>query len=69
MEILDAGDTILWRNFGYENNWEDRVDFSGLESVGPFTFEKKKYEEALLGALEKLSELNATPTNSPGPVN
>ncbi|MGB7763409.1 MAG: hypothetical protein WBL33_00140, partial [Candidatus Acidiferrales bacterium] len=67
VEVLDAGDAILWRNFGYENNWEEGVNLSGLEHIGPFAFEKERYREAFTEALEKLNELNSMLKNSSGP--
>lgn len=69
VEILDTDNGIVWRNFGYENNWENKINFSGLEQIGPFTFQKNQYRETLLGALEKLRELNSTRKDFPGSAN
>jgi hypothetical protein len=46
-----AGDKIVWRDFGYENNYEKVVRAEGFEGVGPFVFKRAEYEEALKKAL------------------
>jgi hypothetical protein len=45
------GDKIVWRDFGYENNYEGVVRTEGFEGVGPFVFKRAEYERALRKAL------------------
>lgn len=53
--VVDCdADSVAWRNFGYENNYEPRALTSGFEDVGPFVFGYKEYETALEGALRTL---------------
>lgn len=46
--------TMVWKSFGYENNYENRVELDGYSSVGPFTFEAEKYEQILLEGMNNL---------------
>lgn len=46
-----AGDKVVWRDFGYENNYEDVVRTEGYEDVGPFAFDPADYAAALKKAL------------------
>jgi len=34
---------VLWRDFGFQNNYEDSIHRTGLEAVGPFLFEGRTY--------------------------
>lgn len=36
---------IIWKNFGFQNNYEDVVHTKGFESIGPFTFDGRQYHE------------------------
>lgn len=47
-----AGDKIIWRDFGYENDYEGIIHAEGFEQVGPFTFDLVDYEEAITQALK-----------------
>ncbi len=44
-------DKIIWRNFGYENNYEEVIHTEGYEDVGPFVFNRDEYEQAIKKAL------------------
>jgi len=59
VEVIDTGDSFRWQRFGYENTWEDKLDFSCFENVGPFAFEKSSYQLELNMALEKLKSLDS----------
>jgi hypothetical protein len=41
-EILDEGDKIIWRDFGYENNYSG-FDLEDYRHIPPFVFDKKQY--------------------------
>ena len=47
-----AGDKIIWRDFGYENGYEGIIYADDFAGVGPFTFERVGYMEAMRQALE-----------------
>jgi hypothetical protein len=42
---------IIWRDFGYENNYEGIVRAEGFEEVGPFVFDRADYMKAIKQAL------------------
>ena len=46
--------TISWKDFGYENNYEDKIDLAGYKTVGPLTFDAIAYERTLLSAMDRL---------------
>ena len=43
---------IIWRNFGYENNYEGGVRVEGFEEIGPFAFNADEYEKVLKQAID-----------------
>ena len=43
-DVCTEGDQIVWKNFGFENNYdEDMSDFETYQSIGPFSFPQKEY--------------------------
>lgn len=48
------GETITWKTFGYENNYEDKIWLDDYNAVGPFTFDVMAYERTLLQAMDRL---------------
>ncbi len=49
LEIKD--DIVIWRDFGYENNYENIIHFEKLEQLGPFRFPVESYRKIIEGAL------------------
>jgi hypothetical protein len=47
VRIQREGEFIVWRDFGYEHDWEDDQHLSQFASVGPFYFEPAQYEQTL----------------------
>ena len=48
---IDQTENEIWRDFGFENNYESKMDRASLSAVGPFHFDRRSYEaqlEALL---------------------
>ena len=43
---------IIWRDFGYENNYEGVVRAEGFEGVGPFVFNRSEYEKVIKQAID-----------------
>jgi hypothetical protein len=52
--VVREDDTITWKDFGYENTYEDAVLLEKYKSLGPFTFKTEEYEGTLLHAIERL---------------
>jgi hypothetical protein len=53
--VVKEPDTMTWKDFGYENNYEDAVLLEEYKSLGPFTFKRELYEKTLLQAIERLT--------------
>lgn len=49
--VEQSGDQVIWRDFGYENNYEEEVRTEGYEKLGPFVFERTEYTRAIRKAL------------------
>ena len=49
--------SILWKNLGYENDYEENVLFDDYRQIGPYTFDFALYERALRQAIESLEAL------------
>jgi hypothetical protein len=54
--IEEQEQTMVWREFGYENGWEEGVEF--FEEIGPFMFSKQQYQETLEQARVTLQDTN-----------
>jgi hypothetical protein len=44
---------IMWRDFGYENDYDGEIFTDDYRDVGPFEFEEDAYTATLLSAVEK----------------
>lgn len=53
------GNSIIWKEFGYENNYEPEVDLEKYARVGPFAFDAAEYEKVLSEGLERLKEMRS----------
>jgi hypothetical protein len=47
-----VGNKIIWRDFGYENNYEAVVRAEGFKDVGPFAFNRSEYEKVIKQAVD-----------------
>jgi hypothetical protein len=52
--IVREGDTILWKDLGFENNNQEHVDLDPCKELELFTFEAVSYERVLLQAIDAL---------------
>ena len=61
--VVREGAAIIWRDFGYENNYEENVEFGDRKAIGPFMFDVASYESLLLQAIDSLRaiKLSAPP--------
>jgi hypothetical protein len=46
------GNTITWKDFGYENTYEDKIWLDDYSTVGPFAFDSTVYERTLIQAMD-----------------
>ncbi len=49
--IERQGDNIIWRDFGYQNNYDESVHFEDFGNLGPFSFAASDYNQAISTAL------------------
>ncbi|NRQ31505.1 hypothetical protein HII36_06570 [Nonomuraea sp. NN258] len=42
-----AGDRVVWRDLGRQTDYEDEVDRDGLTGLGPYVFDRARYEAVL----------------------
>lgn len=47
VRVQREGEFIVWRDFGYEHDWEEDQHLSEFASVGPFYFEVGSYSQVL----------------------
>lgn len=52
--IVRKGQSIVWKDLGFENNYEENIRLDEYKRIGPYTFEWKQYESALLQAIGNL---------------
>ncbi len=53
--ILHLSDqTVVWQDFGYQNNYEPEIHGEHLKDRGPFEFDLSDYKSKLIRALEML---------------
>lgn len=57
--IIDfSNGSVIWKDFGYQNNYEPEIHGEHLKRLGPFEFDLEDYKSRLIYALDTLS---ATP--------
>lgn len=49
--VEQVEDKIIWRDFGYQNNYLDEIIFDDYESINTIVFDKVEYENAIKSAL------------------
>jgi hypothetical protein len=54
--IARDGGVIVWREFGLQNNYEDKVERKRYAEIGPFIVDAASYELAFLEAIRRLTE-------------
>jgi hypothetical protein len=52
--VLFSDKTTLWRDFGYQNNYEPEIHGEHLKDIGPFEFDLSDYKRKLIRALETI---------------
>ncbi len=46
VSIEESADTYTWKDFGFENNYDEEL-LAEYNEIGPFTFSKMEYESTL----------------------
>jgi hypothetical protein len=54
--IVKEGNAIDWKEFGFQNNYQDVVERKHYTAIGPFIFDFASYEHVLLRAIGSLKE-------------
>jgi hypothetical protein len=52
VRIEGTSGEILWRDFGYENNYEAHVERGPFASLGPYRFDRVEYTARLEALLQ-----------------
>jgi len=55
--VIREDSSIVWKDFGYENSYEDNVLLDDYRQIGPYSFDFAHYERALRQAIESLDAL------------
>jgi hypothetical protein len=51
IHIDESPEEIIWKDFGFENNYEDTVERAAFSSLGPYHFERREYQQQLQALL------------------
>jgi hypothetical protein len=54
VHISASDDTVIWKDFGFQNNYECEIRFEKLSDLGPFRFDVKNYRSKLSEAVTLL---------------
>lgn len=46
---------IIWKDFGFQNSYDDMLHTKGFESIGPFTFDRRQYFELFQRILHSIN--------------
>jgi hypothetical protein len=52
-----SNDGFVWRDFGYENDWEDKVLTEAYSDLGPFIFSPDEYVSALNDVVRQIQDV------------
>ncbi len=45
--IEKMGNSIVWRDFGYQNNYDENIDLEAYSDIGPFSFNMDEYASVI----------------------
>ena len=54
--VVKEGQSIVWKDFGFENDYEENIRLDEFRHIGPYTFDWKEYESVLLQAIDRLKQ-------------
>lgn len=55
--VEKQAESFTWNDFGYENTYEDKISLDVYRTIGSFTFDAIKYEQALVQAMDLLRRI------------
>lgn len=55
--VVREGHSIIWKDFGFENDYEHNILTDDYKQIGPYAFDFADYETALLQAIDSLKDL------------
>jgi len=55
VSVAREGRSAVWKDFGYENDYEENIQLDEYKEIGPYTFDWGQYERVLLQAIESLN--------------
>lgn len=55
--VVREGHSIVWKDFGFENDYEDNILTDDYKQIGPYAFDFAHYETALRQAIDSLKDL------------
>jgi len=60
LRVEKNGATVAWKDFGYENNYEEGIHLDDYRHIGPFVFDADQYQNQLLLGIEEIKRLRET---------
>ena len=54
--VVRDGQAVVWKDFGFENDYEEDIRLDEYEGIGPYSFEWGPYERVLLQAIEDVNK-------------
>ena len=52
--VVRDGHLVVWKDFGYENDYEENISREDYKQIGPYMFDWTAYERAFLRAIDSL---------------
>ena len=56
MLVEQQDDAIIWRDFGYENDWEEKIQTEAYKDLDPLTFRSSDYHQVLNDVISQLQK-------------
>jgi hypothetical protein len=54
--VVREGHSIVWKDFGFENSYENHVALTPYDGIGPFVFDAVSYKRLFLQGIESLAK-------------
>lgn len=54
--VFREAQSLVWKDFGFENDYEENIRLDEYKHIGPFSFGWKEYEATLLEAIDNLKQ-------------
>ena len=54
--VIREAQSVVWKDFGFENDYEENIRLDEYKHIGPFSFDWKEYEATLLEAIDNLKQ-------------